>query len=234
MGDGGVHAQGGKQKPGEHHEERARPDRGCQANALSLGLGCRIFFATGAGTGHQQPRRAAGNGDSQADDEECQPPFHCLDQRRRDGRHDQGANADSRDGDTGGEAATAVEPFLDRTGSRNIGHSDADPDAYGKGGLHLPQGLGEACNNEADTYQGCTPGNKGARTQPVRQCSGDRSNDEQRQDRQRKCCGDGSARSTEGILQRSEKSPEGIDAPETKGQDEKRPGDYVPAPAGLN
>ena len=98
----------------------------------------------------------------------------------------------------------------------------------------MPQGLSEAGNNEADTYQGCAPGNKGARTQSVRQRSGNRSNDEQRQDRQGECCGNGSARSTESVLQRGEESPEGIDTPEAKGQDEKCPGDYVPAPAGLN
>ena len=109
----------------------------------------------------QQPRRAAGNSDGQADHEERRPPFHCLDQRGPDGRHGQGANADSGDGDTGGEAAPAIEPFLDRTGGRNVRHPDADSDAHGKGGLDLPQSLGEAGNDEADTYQGRASGDKG-------------------------------------------------------------------------
>ena len=88
--------------------------------------------------GHQQTARSPSGSHYGAYEEQRRAPVQLCNHCSGQGLHKQGAYADSRDGDAGCQAASAVEPFLDRSHRGNVGQPDTSAYADGKGALDMP------------------------------------------------------------------------------------------------
>ena len=80
-------------------------------------------------------------------------PSERIDQPRGERRHDESANSDAADGEPRGETAASDEPSRHRTHRRDIGATDAQPDAQSIRDINLHQIARHARGTEPDPGQ---------------------------------------------------------------------------------
>ena len=181
----------------------------------------------------QAARMPPGYDHDGADEKQSRAPVKLGNHQGGEGWYGEGAGADARYGEAGCEATSSVEPFLYGADRGHVRQSHSAPYADSEGGLHLPQRLGNAGNDQTATHQRRTAGNEHPWPQTVGEHPTQGTHAEQDQYCGRKGDRDGGAAGSEFILQRREDRSKRIRTAESHQQDEEGAGNRTPALAGF-
>jgi hypothetical protein len=177
----------------------------------------------------QQGHSAAHDRRKNAEHEVGPAPSHGVDQQCGGGRHDQCADTDPAHRETGCKTAASDEPSLHGTQDRNIGKTDAKPDAEAVGRVDFRQAARQACDSKAEAGQDhagyCEkPGAKAVGERSADEAQGEIQEPGHREDQRNR-----PARGGEIPLQRCDEGAERVGAAEPDKRNGKRAGNDEPA-----
>ena len=162
----------------------------------------------------QQRQSSADDGGENPEHQIGVAPAEGLDQKGRQRRHHQRADADAAHGKPRGKAAAAHEPSLHRADRGHIGAADTEANAEPVGGIDLGQAARHACRGQPKSGQDHAGDREAAGAEPVGERAADDPEAEIEEAREREHQRHRAARGAEIPLQRFDEGAERVGAAE--------------------